>query len=347
MNTPTPIDPEDLRRLLARAVEPVQPSPDALREIRTGIRKRRLRLSFGTGAGALLLTGGAVAAAVAIGSPGTPQATATLEPGQTTSTTAPESAAPTTTAPAPTTTPAAPIRRLVPAISAGPSAATGVPDLGGPTLDTAAVTSTSGSVITSTPASSPAAPPAVVAHDVDGDGKADTAVTQFIDAKTARLVVHLARRTVTSAPFALLQGMGAGGITFASIGSDGRSEMLVKYAAADGTGDLLFQYAHGQIVEVPAPAGFQEPWLYTGGGGSVQLGFACTAGGLVVSSASPTSMTNFLSGKDKSYSFATTTFQLQGDNLVKTSSHTQTNLTSKTAFALAAAAPGNRCGAAM
>lgn len=82
MSTQSSLDPETVGRLLAAAVEPVTPSPDALPAIRAGVG-RRSRARFHRAAVGLFVTCGALAAVVGVhlaeGSTATPL---TASPGQ-------------------------------------------------------------------------------------------------------------------------------------------------------------------------------------------------------------------------------------------------------------------------
>ena len=353
MNTPTPIDPDVLRSLLTQAVEPVTPSPDALREIRTGIRQRKLRLSFGTGAGALLITGGAVAAVIALGSAGSPQASSvTLQPGQTTTgtaarTTAPTTTAPTTTAPARTTPPAVPVLTVGPAGSVSAAVVTGVPNLGGPAIVTGSTSATS-SAVTSTPVSPPPTAPLVVANDVDGDGTADSATISYAGNGTARLLLHSgAGKVVASAPFSKagpVKGT-TPAVTFADVNGDGRDELMVYAGGASANAYELFQYAGGQLLHVAAAGGWPDPFLVSGGGSHAGLSFGCSQGILVLSKYGPTDILHFVGGPTQTYDFKTARFSVTNGQAHLLSSSSQSKLKQADADALLSAQSANRCGA--
>ena len=194
MNTPNPVDPDKLRARLTQAVEPVKPSPDALVRIKAGGRKRRrLQWSIGSGAGVLAIAG-AAAAVVAVSSIGHPSALhRTTQPGYSPTATA------TTTAPVPSTVPTATVN------AAPTTAATTTSQPSSSVEATPAGTTTPPGTVTTTPGkpasvTSTSVATAPVPHDVDGDGKADTAVVQRTGSKV-QLVVQLAGRTVASAPF--------------------------------------------------------------------------------------------------------------------------------------------------
>ena len=350
MNAPTPVDPDKLRARLGKAVEPVTPSPDALIRIKAGARRRRrLQWSFGSGAGVLALAG-ATAAVMGVASLGHPDAAPhPVQPGY-----SPTAVATTSPAPPPSLTvrPTAsevPSLAGVTSVAANPGSAV-VLSASTATRPLAAASSaaTTSATVTSAAVTSAAATSAAVvsvADDVDHDGKPDTATLERTGTQ-AKVVVHLAGRTVTSAPFRLSLGAGAGRVTFVSVNRDGRSEIIVSGFAASAEPYYLFQYAGGAVTEVPAPAGMSEPWLVSGGGMNVDLTFGCTASGLVLSTAAPKSLTDF-NASTASYVYSSTTYRFQGDVLVKIAASARTGLMRSEALALAASQPSNRCGAPM
>jgi hypothetical protein len=197
-----------------------------------------------------------------------------------------------------------------------------------------------------TPTSADAALP--VQHDLDRDGKADVVRTEFLDAKTARLVMTTAGRTVRSASFPLFQGMGAGAITYVQItGSAGRSEVLVKEPGADHTTYLLYQYAGGRLQPVPAPPGAPH-WITTGGGGTAPTSFGCPGGDLTLNEARPTSMQKYLAGTDKTYVFESFgyVFSYGGTTLKHFTGYGSAFLLTRSqALSRLAIAPNDSCGA--
>lgn len=352
MNPPTPVDPDKLRARLTQAVAPVTPSPDALFQIKAGARRRRrLRWGIGSGAGVVALAAG-TAAIIGVASLAQPDASPrTVQPGY-----SPTSAPTTSVAPAPSVT-AQPSRSDSPShAAAAPIAAqsslrpTPSTSVGGTTTPSAAASSapTTTATVNSAAVTSAAVTPAAVvsvADDVDHDGTPDTAVVERSGTQ-ATVVVHLAGRTVTSAPFDLGLGATAGRVTFASVNRDGRSEMLISGLGASAEPYYLFQYANGRITQVPAPAGQQEPWLVSGGGMNVDLVFGCTASGLVLSHAMPKSLADY-NMNTASYVYNSATYRFQGDVLVKVAASSRTGLFRTQALALADAQPGDRCGAPM
>ncbi|MDX6256284.1 MAG: hypothetical protein QOJ11_2618 [Frankiales bacterium] len=271
MNTPTPVDPDKLRARLTHAVAPVKPSPDALIQIKAGVRRRRrLQWSIGSGAGVLAVAG-AAAAVIAVGSLGHPSAAPrTVEPGY-----APTVTATTVSPPVTTTTP----RVTSAPVTSAPATATGSPTSGvapvGPALS---VTATSAPVTSSPVTTTAKGPLAPVAHDVDGDGMPDTATTQF-SGGTARVVVHLAGKAVSSGAFPMGNAYGSGVVTLVDVNGDGRAELLVKAVAATGTPYYLFQYLNGALVRAPSLTGSStDPVLFSGGGNGAGGDFGCIAG---------------------------------------------------------------------
>lgn len=329
MNPPTPVDPDKLRARLSQAVEPVNPSPDALIRIKAGARRRRrIRWSLGSGAGVLALAG-ATAAVIGVASLGhLDAAPRPVQPGY-----SPASVATTPSPPAPRVT-VRPTAEEVPSVAAVTSVAAH------PSL---AVTPSASAATRPSAAASSAA--VSVADDVDHDGKPDTATLERTGTQ-AKVVVHLAGRTVTSAPFNLGLGAAAGRVSFVSVDRDGRSEILISGLGASAEPYYLFQYANGEVTEVPAPAGLSEPWLVWGGGQNVNLTFGCTSSGLVLSTAGPKSLTDY-NMNTASYVYSSATYRLQGDVLVKVAASSRTGLMRTEALALAAAQPSNRCGAPM
>lgn len=357
MNTPSPVDPEKLRARLSQAVEPIKPSPDALVQIKAGVRRRQ-RWAWGIGSGAGLLVAGAAAAVIAVGSLGHPSAAPrTVAPGysptvSTTPTTSPTShpavAAP--ASPRPSVT-----RGLLPSlpVAAAQPATAGVV--------TTQVRATTKAVATITGKGTSATPPAGSAvtptstgtlqpgqHDLDHDGKADVVRTEFLDSKTARLVMTTAGRTLHSAPFPLFQGLGAGSITYIQIsGSAGRSEVLVKDPGADHISYRLYQYAGGLLQAVPTPSDAPQ-WIVTGGGSAAPMSFGCPGGALTVNVARPTSMQKYLAGTDKTYVFESYGYVFSyGSTTLKhfTGFGSAFMLTRGQALARLAAAPHDSCGA--
>ena len=183
-----------------------------------------------------------------------------------------------------------------------------------------------------------------VADDVDHDGTPDTAVVERSGTQ-ATVVVHLAGRTVTSAPFNLGLGATAGGVSFVSVNRDGRSEILISGLGASAEPYYLFQYANGAVTQVPAPAGMQEPWLVSGGGMNVDIAFGCTTSGLVLSRALPKSLADY-NMNTASYIYSSATYRFQGDVLVKVAASSRTGLM-RTEAGAGGGQASDRCGAPM
>lgn len=322
----TPVDPDKLRTRLTQAVDPIKPSPDALVQIRSGVRRRR-RLQWTSSGAGIVAVAGAAAAVIGLGSLGHPTAVPrTAQPGYSPS----AGTSPTTTSPATTTQPSA---------AASPSLAAGTP---GAAVTTSSVAATSAA--TSAAATKPGDHP--VAHDVDGDGMPDTAETVFAPGIKAHLVLHLASGPVTGPTFRLSSLDGSGATTLTDVNGDGRAEILVKAIGGTGTPYFLFQYVDGALVLVPSLVGApSDPPLFSGGGG-VGEGhrFDCVAGHIENAGYEAESSTINGALSDRRFDFTVERLTLVDGHLHAQSSQ-QHGLTLQQAQSQLAQHPDGRCGA--
>jgi hypothetical protein len=325
MNTPTPIDPDELRARLAQAVEPVKPAPDALVQIRAGVRRRRrLQWTLGSGAGAIAAAG-AAAAVIGIGSLGHP------------------TAAPRTVAPGASETLSVTPTPVAPSSAALPSATP--PTGAAPVVTSATHSSATTASVSSTPVGRLSAP---VAHDVDGDGRPDTATTVFAPGADAHLVLHLASGTVTGPTLSLVKAFGSGVTTLTDVNGDGRSEIMVKGVGATGTPYYLFQYLNGALVQVPSLTGAPtDTVLFSGGGGGGGGDFGCVAGRLAVTHYGVEAKTASAAPNDRRYDVTVQTLTLVDGHLVVASQKVSTGTTQAQMAAVIAEHSHNRCGAAL
>jgi hypothetical protein len=177
--------------------------------------------------------------------------------------------------------------------------------------------------------------------DVDGDGRADTASTQFTDGRTAKVVVHLATgKTLTSKAFPLYRQGGAGKVFGADVNGDHRSELLVSDPGADGTGYHLFSYVRSALVAVSVPRG---NGLYVGGGMYYDSTFGCAGGRLLQVTEAPEVKNRSNLPADPPFLVTTTTYALTA-GVLKATDTTTIGVANRAAAAARLAATGNGCG---
>ncbi|WP_239308557.1 MULTISPECIES: VCBS repeat-containing protein [unclassified Frankia] len=290
----TALEPDELRRLLTEAVEPVQASPAGYHRIRAGvIRRRRLRMP--------MMTVGGLALAGLIG-----LVYLVIEPR--TSATLVEPARPPLTQTTPDVTvsrrpvtppghggtlgggpgrPSAPVSRLE---TAAPPTSPG-----GPGEETPSAASTSHPSGTPSNVHSPALPPPVsvpaMAGDVDGDGKSDPATVS-----DTTVVVALSLFGSTSVTFPAVASPLS--LSVFDIDADGYGELIVQTDSNGSTRNFgvakLTQTGQLRIVS-------NSP-LHAGLNGAHGDGFRCEAGKVVVAAGDRTT--------DKIYQVTSTTWEL-------------------------------------
>lgn len=232
----------------------------------------------------------------------------------------------------------------------GPQPALGVPP-------SSAASPASATAVSEAPSVGPSVRPSAVAPsasapaqtsaraDVDGDGRPDAVSVSFLGQRSAQVAVHLASgKSLTSKAFPLYHGDGAGVLTPVDVNGDGQVELMVTDPGADGTGYELFSYANGALVEVAAPKGLEQPFLYSGGGMYYQSAFGCTGHHLVVAREEPVVASTDSLPPDPRFRVTTTTYALADGALAVVSSRSETAPDRAAASALLARTAGD-CGA--
>lgn len=199
------------------------------------------------------------------------------------------------------------------AVAAAPSTGTAPASV---TMSAAAPTSSAAPTSAAVPTASvaPATPTSAAVPrtravlDVDGDGRPDSATTQFLTQRTARVVVHLGSgKSLSSKGFPLYHQDGAGKVFAADLNGDHRSELLVSDPGADGIGYQLFTLVGSALLAVPGPGGDE---LYIGGGMYYDGTFGCTGTGLVQVKERPDVTSTATLPADPPFVVTTTTFTL-------------------------------------
>lgn len=298
------LEPEELTRLLRAAVEPVRPSPDALRQIRAGVERRRWwRLPL-MATGGVVMAGLIALAFVAVRPH--PSSNQVVEPA------APPLVTSSIMEPNPPATSRPPgsgsgsggsgggsggstTRR--PSTSPPPTTATTPPETS-PSSPTASSTTGSGG------AASADLPTAVTrpagANDVDGDGSPDQ-----VRLNGTKVEVAFSRGGSAAVDLPGLQLPAVRAVVDAN--GDGFAEILVRTASRDGIDDyVLLRYAaRGVISQATPAAGLRLAAGVRDDGG---FGFRCDENGLRVISGT--------SSDGADFQIVTTPVQITPDGLV-------------------------------
>ena len=208
-----------------------------------------------------------------------------------------------------------------------------------PATTASAAAPTSAAVPTSS--APPTRPRTRAVIDVDGDGRPDSATTQFLTKRTARVVVHLGSgKPLSSKGFPLYHQDGAGKVFAADLNGDHRSELLVSDPGADGIGYQLFTLVGSSLVAVPGPGGDE---LYIGGGMYYDGTFGCTGTGLVQVKERPDVTSTAALPADPPFVVTTTTFALSRGALEPTGT-TTAHVANRAAARVVLAEHDNGCG---
>ncbi|ABD13040.1 hypothetical protein ThrDRAFT_01899 [Frankia casuarinae] len=279
------LEPEELARLLTEAVEPIRPSPDAYRQIRAGIdRRRRWRLPLMT-AGGMVMAALIGLAVVALRPP--PSSNELVEPAVPPLVTAPVTG-PSRTPVAPSTGGTGRSARAGGGSGGGAatwSATTPPTALPSTSVSSPPVTAGSSASPTTVTQDSPQLPTAVVkpavAGDVDGDGRSDQ-----VRATGSKLEVVFSRDGTVGQV-----DLGAIVVplhyTVVDIDANGFGEILVQTTSRSGMDNYaLVRYASlDTLASVSLPA---QLTLAAGVQGNVGAGFRCMDRALRINSGTST-----------------------------------------------------------
>lgn len=272
-----PLDPEELRRLLAEAVEPIEPHPRAYARIRAGTgRRRRWRgplaaagaLALAAVVGLLFVTLRPVGPAQEVTAPAAPSSGRATTPAPT-----PPSAAALPPAHAPPRRPTPAPRTTSPGAGGGTStrpAPTGPSPTAVPTPSRTPVVPTT-PVATTTPAAVVPVRTPALDGDVDGDGKVDALTYAGGD-----VVATLTRLGVERVPLAVAT---TPTLVVTDIDHDGYGEVLVRTDVDASTA----RYAVLRLVRGVMTAMVGPPLPLLAGVSAMHGdGFRCTAQGTLV-----------------------------------------------------------------